>query len=128
MEVFYFSRLHSTFDPPPLNFSILDSLILHPRKTWKYLDFIFDRKLLFHQHIDFYTNKAISMVKCMKILRNSSHGLIPHQKCLLYRSCILLIIFYSFQLWFYNKVLLSYPLNKLRKMQRSAAIWITGIF
>ena len=122
MEVFYFSRLYSTFDPLPLNFSILDSSILHLRKTWKYLDFIFDRKLLFHQHIDFYTNKAISMVKCMKILRNSSHSLIPHQKCLLYRSCILLIIFYSFQLWFYNKVLLSYPLNKLRKMQRSVAI------
>jgi len=42
------------------------------------------------------------MVKCMKILGNSVWGLNPHKKCLLYRSCILLIALYGFQLWYYN--------------------------
>ena len=45
--------------------------ILKPKDTWRYLGFIFDRKLLFHQHINFYANKAVSTVKCMKILGNS---------------------------------------------------------
>ena len=46
----------------------------------------------------------------------------------IYRSCILSIALYSFQLWFYNKALLAYSLMKLRKMQRIAAIWILGAF
>jgi len=41
-----------------------------------------------------------------------------------------LYITYSFQMWYYNKVLLTYPypLEKLRKMQRKATIWITEAF
>ena len=97
-QVFYFSRLHGVFDPLSLDLSSPGSPILCPRETCRYLGFIFDRKLSFCQHINFYTNKAISMVKCMKILRNSVHGLIPHQKHLLYRGCILPIILYGFQL------------------------------
>jgi len=69
-ETFHFNRSHGTFNPPPLNPSPLGGPILYPKSTWKYLGFIFDQKLAFHQHIDFYLNKAISMVKCMKILRN----------------------------------------------------------
>ena len=64
----------------------------------------------------------------MKMLGNSLKGLIPTQKWLLYRSCGLPIALYSFQLWYYNKALLSYPLKKLRKMQRRATIWILGVF
>ena len=70
-EVFYFSRLHGIFDPPPLNLITLEGPILCSKNTWRYLDFIFDGKLSFQQHIDFYTNKAISTVKYMKILGNS---------------------------------------------------------
>ena len=62
------------------------------------------------------------------MLRNSLRGLIPTQKQLLYRSCILPIILYGFQLWYYNKALLVYSLKKLRKIQRRAAIWILGVF
>ena len=36
--------------------------------------------------------------------------------------------YYGFQLWFYNKALLSYLLKELNKMQRRAATWILGIF
>ena len=97
-EVFHFTRSHESFNPPSLDLSSIGGLMLYPKDTWKYLGFIFDRKLLFHQHINFHSNKAISMVKCMKILGNLVRNLVPHQKHLLYRSCILPIAFYSFQL------------------------------
>ena len=122
MEVFHFSGSYGVFDPPSLDLSILGGPILCPRETWKYIDFIFNRKLLFHQHVNFYANKAILTVKYMKILGNSSCSLVLYQKRLLYRGCILLIALYSFHLWFYNKMLLSYPLDKMRKMQRRVAI------
>ena len=64
----------------------------------------------------------------MKLLGNSSRGINPLQKCLLYRCCILPIALYSFQLWFYNKAPLSYHMKILNKMQRRAAIWILGVF
>ena len=121
-EVFYFSRAQCIFNSPPLNLLDISSLILNPKNTWKYLGFIFNRKLSCHQHINFYTNKVILTVKCMKILRNSTRGLIPLQKHLLYRSCVLPITPYGHQLWFCNKAPLSYWLRVLNQMQQRAAI------
>jgi len=100
MEVFHFSRIYRVFNSPPLDLTILGGSILHPKEMWHYLGFIFNRKLTFHQHINFYVNKAISTVKSMKMLRNSSRKLIPSQKRLLYRTYILLITLYGFSLWF----------------------------
>jgi len=77
IEVFYFSRTQDIFNPSSLNLLDISGPILKPKNTWKYLDFIFDRKLLFHQHIDFYANKVILIVKYMKVLGNSTRGLIP---------------------------------------------------
>ena len=68
------------------------------------------------------------MVKCMKLLGNSSRGISSLQKRQLYRCCILLIALYRFQLWFYNKAPLSYHMKLLNKMQKRAAIWILGAF
>jgi len=127
-EIFHFSRSQGTFDPPPLDLSPLGGPILRPKDSWKYLGFIFDRKLSFHKHIDFYVNKAISTVKCMKLLGNSSYGINPMQKQLLYRCCALPIALYGFQLWFYNRALLSYHMKALNKMQRRATVWILGAF
>ena len=56
----------------------------------------------------------------MKMLGNSSRGLIPTQKCLLYRTCILPIALYGFPLWYYNKALLLYPLKVFKHIQRRA--------
>ena len=70
-EIFHFSRSQGIFNPPPLNLSPLGGPILWPKDSWKYLGFIFDCKLSFHKHIDYYANKAISTVKCMKLLGNS---------------------------------------------------------
>ena len=46
-EVFHFSRLHGSFNPSSLNLSTLGGPILYPKEVWKYLGFIFDRKLSF---------------------------------------------------------------------------------
>ena len=97
-EVFHFSRSYRVFNPPPLNLTTLGGPIYYPKETWYYLGFIFDRKLTFQQHVNFYANKTISTVKYMKMLGNSSRRLISTQKHLLYRSCILSIILYNFQL------------------------------
>jgi len=47
-EIFYFNRSHGIFNPPLLDLTPIGGPILHPKNTWKYLGFIFDRKLLFH--------------------------------------------------------------------------------
>ena len=92
------------------------------------MGFIFDHKLFFHKHIDYYANKALSMVKYIKLLGNLSQGISPLQKCLLYRCCTLPIALYSFQMWYYNKAPISYHMKILNKLQRRAAIWILGAF
>ena len=79
-EVFHFYKLHSLFNSPPLDLSLLGGPILTPKNYWKYLGFIFDRNLMFHQHINFYSNKALLSVKCMKLLGNSSCGITPVQR------------------------------------------------
>ena len=71
-ESFHFNRSHRMFNPPPLDLLSLGGLVLHSKNSWKYLGFIFNQKLTFHQHIDFYSNKAISTVKYMKLLGNST--------------------------------------------------------
>ena len=102
--------------------------MLFPKETWKYLGFIFDHKLTFRNHIDFHSNKAISTIKCIKLLGNSSRGINPLQKRRLYRYCTLSITLYGFLLWYYNKAPNYYHLNILRKMQWRAALWIIGAF
>ena len=121
-KVFYFFRLQGVFSLLLLDLLPLGSPILYSKDSWRYLGFIFNRKLLFHQHINFYANKVISTVKCMKILGNSTRGLNPQQKQLLYRSYALPIALYRFQMWYYNKAPLSYPLKALGKLQRRATL------
>ena len=71
-EVFHFSRAQKVFNSSPLNLSEISGPILKPKDTWRYLGFIFNRKLLFHQHVNFYMNKTISTIKYMKVLGNST--------------------------------------------------------
>ena len=127
-KIFHFNKSHGLFNLPPLNLSSIGGSILVPKNSWKYLGFIFNRELSFHQYIDYYSNRTISTVKCMKILRNLSRGINLIQKHLLYRCCVLPIALYRFQLWFYNHAPLLYPLKILGKIQRRAAIWILGAF
>jgi len=78
-EVFHLNRSQGTFNPPSLDLSSIGGNILWPKNMWKYLGFIFNRKLSFHQHVDFYSNKVMSTVKYMKILGNSNQGINPIQ-------------------------------------------------
>ena len=64
----------------------------------------------------------------MKMLGNFSRGLLPIQKLLLYRTCILPIALYGFNLWFFKGTPIVKNINELRKMQCKAALWITGAF
>ena len=127
-DIFHFSRSHEAFNPPPLDLFSLGGPILPPKDIWRYFGFIFNCKLTFRNHIDFYANKAISMVKCMKSLGNLSRGINPLQKRKLYRYCALPIALYGLLLWYYNKAPTHYHLNILKKMQQRAALWITGVF
>ena len=72
-EVFHFSKSHGNFDSPPLDLSLLGDSVLEMKDIWKYLSFIFNIKLIFHQHIQTYSNKnkVFSTVKGMKMLGNS---------------------------------------------------------
>jgi len=64
----------------------------------------------------------------MKILGNSTRGLNHNQKGLLYKSYALPIALYRFQLWYFHRAPLLYPLKIPGKLQRRAAIWILVAF
>ena len=46
-EVFHFSRSYRVFNPSLLDLTILGDPIFCPKKTWQYLEFIFNKKLKF---------------------------------------------------------------------------------
>ena len=106
----------------------MGSSLLWSKKNWKYLGFIFDRKLSFYQYICFYSNKTLSTIKDMEMLDNSIRGLLPFHKCLLYHMCIIPITLYRFPLWYFKSALLYHSLKKLKKIQQRAAPWIMGTF
>ena len=62
LEIFYFSKSTKHFYLSPLDLTSLGSLILQLKDTWKYLSFIFNRKLFFHWYI-YYSCKALFMIK-----------------------------------------------------------------
>jgi len=97
-DIFYFSRSHRVFNPPPLDLSSFRTSVLLPKETWRYLGFIFDHKLTFRSYINFYANKAIFIIKCMKLLGNLLRGINLLQKRRFYRCCALPIVLYSFLL------------------------------
>jgi len=113
---------------PSINLTSLGGSIINSKPIWRYLGFFFDRKLNFHYHTHFYATKCLSTLSAIKMLGNSSHGILPMQKWLLYRTCILLIALYGFNLWFFKGAPIIRNINKLKRMQRKAALWITGAF
>ena len=100
-EIFHFSRVHNDSNPE-LDLSAIGAPILKPKTYWRYLGFYFDRRLSFKEHVWFYSTKALTTVKAMGMLGNSTRGLLPLQKRLLYRSCVVLIATYGFRLWYFS--------------------------
>jgi len=100
LEIFHFSRVHNNSNPE-LDFSAIGVPTLKPRTYWRYLGFYFDQCLFFNEHVQYYSTKALSIVKAMGILGNSFRSLLPLQKHLLYHSCVVPIATYGFRLWFF---------------------------
>jgi hypothetical protein len=64
----------------------------------------------------------------MGMLGNSNRGLLPMQKHLLYRTCVLPIATYGYRLWYHNKAKVKGLMSSLSRMQRQAALWIISAF
>ena len=126
-EIFHFSRAHNDSNPE-LDLSAIGVPTLKPKTYWRYLGFYFDRHLSFKEYVQYYSTKALSTVKAMDMLGNSTRGLFPPQKYLLYRSCVVPIATYGFRLWFFAGAPTKAQVSLLTAMQCKAALWILGAF
>jgi len=90
-ELFHFDRSHSNHNPPlDLGYApYTGDRLLTPKTYWRYLGFYFDRKLLCTKRVRYYATKSFSTVQAMGMLGNSTRGLPPLEKRLLYRACVL---------------------------------------
>ncbi|CAA7263695.1 unnamed protein product [Cyclocybe aegerita] len=129
-ELFHFSRRRDAYNPSlDLGYAPhTGATPLKPKTYWRYLGFYFDCGLTFHEHIRYYATKAFTTVQAMCILGNSTRGLSPKQRRLLYRSCVVPIATYGYCLWYYDGAHNKGAMNQLKWMQRKAALWITGAF
>ena len=126
-EYFHFTRAWHPPNPS-IDLTSVRGPVISPKPIWQYLGFYFDCKLNFNYHTHFYATKCLSTLSTMKMLRNFSRGLLPIQKWLLYRMCILFIALYEFQLWFFKGAPIVKNLTEFKKIQRRAALWITDAF
>ncbi|CAA7270783.1 unnamed protein product [Cyclocybe aegerita] len=129
-ELFHFSCRQDAYNPSlDLGYAPHTSAMpLKPKTYWRYLGFYFDRRLTFHEHIHYYATKAFTTVQAMHMLGNSTRGLLPKQRHLLYRSCVVPIATYGYCLWYFDGACNKGTMNQLKRMQRKAALWITGAF
>jgi hypothetical protein len=73
--------------------------------------------LNFKEHVRYYSTKALTTVQAMGMLGNSNRGLLPIQKHLLYRTCVLLVATYGHRLWYHDKAKVKGLLFSLSRMQ-----------
>jgi hypothetical protein len=129
-EAFHFSRARG-FRPLPIDLGstpFTGATPLHPKPVWRYLGFFFDRKLQFKEHVQYYSTKALTTVRSMRMLGNSAWGLDPMQKRLLYRSCVVPVMTYGLHLWCFQGARVQGSIKALAQIQSAAARWITGTF
>ena len=74
-ELFHFTRARHPPNPP-IDLSSVGSPVISPKPIWQYLGFYFDRRLNFNYHTHFYATKCLSTLSAMKMLGNSSRGLL----------------------------------------------------
>jgi len=115
-KLFHFTRAHHSPNPS-IDLSSVGGPVISPKPIWRYLGFYFDHRLNFNYHTHFYATKCLSTLSAMKMLGNSSRGLLSIQKQLLYRTCILPIALYGFQLWFFKGAPIVKNITELKKMQ-----------
>ncbi|CAA7267583.1 unnamed protein product [Cyclocybe aegerita] len=129
-ELFHFSRWQDAYNPSlDLGYAPHTGVTpLKPKTYWRYLGFYFDRGLTFHEHVRYYATKAFTTVQAMRMLGNCTRGLSPKQRHLLYRLCVVPIAIYGYRLWYFDGAHNKGAMNQLKRMQRKAALWITGAF
>ncbi|CAA7267560.1 unnamed protein product [Cyclocybe aegerita] len=129
-ELFHFSRRRDTYNPSlDLGYAPHTGVTpLKPKTYWRYLGFYFDCRLTFHEHVRYYATKAFTTMQAMRMLGNSTRGLSPKQRCLLYRLCVVPIATYSYRLWYFDGAHNKGVMNQLKRMQQKAALWIMGAF
>ena len=64
----------------------------------------------------------------MGMLGNSTRGLLPLQKQLLYHFCVVPIVTYGFCLWFFARAPTKAQISLLATMQRKTTLWILDTF
>ena len=69
-EIFHFSRAYNDLNPE-LNFSAISTPTLKPKTYWRYLEFYFDQCLFFKEYVQYYSTKALLMVKAIGMLTSS---------------------------------------------------------
>ncbi|PPQ93735.1 hypothetical protein CVT25_013038 [Psilocybe cyanescens] len=79
-EVFHFDCSHSKDNHPvDLGYAPYTGVTpLKPKLYWRYLGFYFDCKLTFTEHVRYYSTKALSTVKAMKMLAAHCKGALHH--------------------------------------------------
>ncbi|CAA7267569.1 unnamed protein product [Cyclocybe aegerita] len=129
-ELFHFSHRRDAYNPSlDLGYAPhTGATPLKPKTFWRYLGFYFDHGLTFHEHICYYATKAFTTVQAMRMLGNSTRGLLPKQRRLLYRSCVVPIATYVYHLWYFDGARNKGTMNQLKQMQQKAALWTTGAF
>ncbi|CAA7265605.1 unnamed protein product [Cyclocybe aegerita] len=129
-ELFHFSHRCNTYNPSlDLGYAPhTGTTPLKPKTYWRYLGFYFDCGLTFHKHVCYYATKAFTTVQAMCMLGNSTRGLSPKQRHLLYRSCVVSIAMYGYHLWYFDGARNKGTMNQLKRMQQKAALWIMGAF
>ena len=85
-EIFYFSRVYNSCSPK-LDLLAISAPTLKSKTYWRYLGFYFDQYLFFKEHVHYYFTKALSTIKVIGLLGNSTKDLLLLWKWLLYHSC-----------------------------------------
>ncbi|KXN84908.1 hypothetical protein AN958_11934, partial [Leucoagaricus sp. SymC.cos] len=118
-EVYNFSKNPKDTNPPiDLGFApYTSSLPLCPKQYWQYLGFYFDQQLKFHEHVRYWSTKALLVTYAMRLLGNSVCGLPPHHKRTLYHTCIIPLATYGYRLWYFANAKCSKNLKTLQKLQ-----------
>lgn len=92
------------------------------------MSFYFDHKLSFQEHVRYYTTKALTTIRALGMLGNSSRGVSVVHKHLLYRACVVSVATYGLQLWYLQGSHHVGLAKHFSMVQCIAALWIMGCF
>jgi hypothetical protein len=115
---------------PSLSFAFRGhTYTIKPTENWRYLGFFFDSFLKFDYHIKHYTNKDFSSLRACSMLGNSSGGLGPRSRVLVFKTCVLPILIYGLPLWYaeWGRGIIKH-IKYMSHVQNYAVCWITGGF